>query len=256
MAKGSHQVRGIYLLPNLLTTTALFSAFYAIISAVKGFFDAAAMAIFVSMIMDALDGRVARLTNTESDFGVEYDSLADMVSFGVAPSLVMYIFALQSFGKIGWLIAFFYTATVALRLARFNTQIGVVNKSYFQGLPSPPAAAIIASMIWVADSYELKSEGLFITMGILAVCIGSLMVSNIRYNSFKEMDLKGRVPFVVLVIIMLIFVLVALRPPLVLLVAFSLYGLSGPILTLQRIRAKRGVRKKIQRSRREKGSNG
>ena len=249
MAKRTQTVRGIYLLPNLLTTTALFFAFYAIISAVSGDFNAAASAIFVSMIMDSLDGRVARLTNTESDFGVEYDSLADMVSFGVAPAMVMFLFALNSLPRFGWLISFIYMATVALRLARFNTQIGVVNKNYFQGLPCPPAAAVVASLIWVAESYDLQSQGFTILLALVAMCLGALMVSNVRYNSFKEMDLRGRVPFALVVLVMLVLVLIALKPPIVLLTAFGIYGLSGPVLTLMRIRAKRQVRNKIRRAR-------
>lgn len=241
------RARGIYLFPNLLTTAGLFAAFYAIVAAVKGHYDSAAMSIFVAMLMDALDGRVARLTNTESDFGVEYDSLADMVSFGVAPSLVIYIYALQNLGKLGWLVAFIYTASVALRLARFNTQYGVANKNYFQGLPSPPAAAVVASLVWVSEMYTIPTMPLFIIMATVTLIVSALMVSNIRYNSFKEMDLKGRVPFIALVVIVLGFVLVSLKPPVVFLCAFSIYAISGPVLTLLRLRSKRLLRKRVKR---------
>ena len=176
--------RGIYLLPNLFTTACLFSGFYSIVSAMSGKFEMAAIAIFIAMIMDGLDGRVARMTNTQSDFGAEYDSLADMVAFGLAPALVVFEWSLSSMGKLGWLAAFIYTASTALRLARFNTQVGIADKNYFQGLASPAAAAVVAGMIWVIQDYQLDVADFTIPATIVTVCVGLFMVSNVRYNSF------------------------------------------------------------------------
>ena len=196
--------RGIYLLPNLFTTAGLFAGFYGIVSAMNSQFESAAIAIFVAMIMDGLDGRIARLTNTQSDFGVEYDSLADMVSFGLAPALIVYQWALSGMGKLGWLAAFIYTASTALRLARFNTQAASVDKRFFQGLPSPAAAALVAGMIWLGETQELvEVTNLTIIAFPVTVLAGILMVSNIRFYSFKEVDLKGRVPFVGILLLVL-----------------------------------------------------
>jgi CDP-diacylglycerol--serine O-phosphatidyltransferase len=231
--------RGIYLLPNLFTTAALFAGFYAILAAVAGRFEAAAVAIFAAMVMDGLDGRVARLTNTQSYFGAEYDSLSDMVAFGLAPALVMYHFALVSLGKIGWLAAFVYTAGTALRLARFNTQIGVADKRYFQGLPSPAAAAIMAGAVWMAVEYGLRGIALEWLACILTTLSGLFMVSNFRYNSFKDVDFQGKVPFIVAVVVMLGFAVVFLQPPLVLFLLFLTYAFSGPVLTIARMRRAR-----------------
>ncbi len=235
--------RGIYLLPNLFTTANLFAGFYAIIAAIGARYEAAAVAIFVAMILDSLDGRVARLTNTQSDFGAEYDSMSDMVSFGIAPALVIYVWGLSQLGKLGWLAAFIYSAGAALRLARFNTQIKSADKRYFQGLPSPAAAAIIAGMVWVGNSYNMQGSSLMIPALILTVLAGMLMVSNIRYHSFKNLDLKGKVPFVAMLIVVLVFVFISIDPPQVLFAIFLLYALSGPVLTLIQLRKKRLLRK-------------
>lgn len=227
--------RGIYLLPNLLTTAGLFSGFFAIVSSMNGRFEAAAVAIFVAMIFDGLDGRVARMTNTQSEFGAEYDSMADMVSFGVAPAIVAYNWGLTGLGKIGWLAAFIYVAAAALRLARFNTQIGVADNRYFQGLASPAAAALVAGLIWVGVEYDINGQDYGIIVAIITGASGLLMVSNFKYNSFKEVNFHGKVPFVALLLIMLIFVVVATEPALVLFVAFALYALAGPINTFRTV---------------------
>lgn len=238
--------RGIYLLPNLFTTVNLFAGFYAIVASMRGHFDAAAIAVFIAMIMDFLDGRIARLTQTQTAFGMEYDSLSDMVSFGVAPALIMYHWAFIDLGQFGWLIAFIFTASVALRLARFNTQVKHNDKRYFQGLPCPAGAGIIAAVVWLGGNRP--HFGLFMDMilGAMAIFIAALMVSNIRYNSFKEIDLKNRIPFVALLVIVLIFVGIAIDPPSVLFIIFAVYGLSGPILTLIRLRKARFERKRAR----------
>lgn len=224
--------RGIYLLPNLFTTACLFSGFFAIVSAINGRFEEAAMAIFIAMILDGLDGRVARMTNTQSDFGAEYDSLSDMISFGLAPALVAYLWALSELGKFGWLVAFVYVACAALRLARFNTQIGVADKRYFQGLASPAAAALVAGMVWVVQDFALEAKTLAVPALIITLAAGLLMVSNIRYRSFKDIDPKGKVPFIAILVVVLIFVTIALEPPLVLFAAFLLYAVSGVVSTI------------------------
>lgn len=225
--------RGIYLLPNLLTTAGLFSGFYAIVGSMKGQFEAAAVAIFVAMIFDGLDGRVARLTNTQSKFGAEYDSMADIVSFGVAPALVAYNWGLSSLGKIGWVAAFIYVACAALRLARFNTTVGTADKRYFQGLASPAAAAVISSMVWVGVEFGVNGQEFNVIVALVTVITGLLMVSNFRYSSFKDIEWKGRVSFVMILGVVLIFAFVATRPAEVLLVVFALYALSGPITTIR-----------------------
>lgn len=225
--------KGIYLLPNLLTTASLFSGFFAMVSAANGMFENAAIAIFVSMVLDGLDGRVARMTNTQSKFGEEYDSLADMVAFGVAPGLVAFFWSLNSFGQFGWAITFIYVAGAALRLARFNTQIGSVDKKYFVGLPSPSAAAVVAGLVWcfqgVEPEFWLKAMTVLVVGGA-----GVLMVSNILYRSFKDLDLKGRVPFAAILVVVLVFVVVTLDPGTVLFAGFLVYGLSGPARALFR----------------------
>lgn len=235
--------RGIYLLPNLFTTAALFAGFYGIVAATKGQFETAAIAIYVAMLLDGLDGRVARLTNTQSDFGAEYDSLADMVSFGLAPALVMYEWILSDMGKLGWLAAFIYTAGAALRLARFNTQVGTADKRYFQGLASPAAAAIVAGMVWVGDIYLPEGPVLQYSSLVMTLVAGLLMVSNVRYHSFKGIDLKDKVPFVAMLIMVLVFVLVTYDPPSVLFSFFLIYALSGPVITLMQLRQRRAERK-------------
>jgi CDP-diacylglycerol---serine O-phosphatidyltransferase len=228
--------RGIYLLPNLLTTAGLFSGFYAVVSSMNGHFISAAVAIFIAMIFDGLDGRVARMTNTQSEFGAEYDSMADMVSFGIAPGLVAYNWALSGMGKFGWLAAFVFVACAALRLARFNTQVGTADKRFFQGLASPAAAGVIASLVWVGASYELNGHDHGLIMGCITILSGLLMVSNFRYNSFKEVDWKGKVNFLVVLVIVLVFVVVASSPAELLALIFILYACSGPITTIRTVK--------------------
>lgn len=224
--------KGVYLLPNLFTTAALFSGFYSIIAAMNGNFTHAAVAIFISMILDGLDGRVARLTRTQSAFGAEYDSLADMVSFGLAPALVAFTWALAPLGKVGWIAAFIYAVGAALRLARFNTMIGIEDKRYFTGLPSPAAAAIVAGVIWAANDSDVSGSSLAVVMTLLVPVVGLLMVSNVKYRSFKDLNIKGRVPFVVLLIAVLALVIAALEPAIVLMALFCLYGLWGLLGTI------------------------
>jgi len=235
--------RGIYLLPNLFTTAGLFAGFYAVISAMNGKFEAAAIAIFVAMVMDGFDGRVARMTNTQSDFGKEYDSLADMVSFGLAPALVIYQWALAPLGKIGFVGAFVFAAGAALRLARFNTQAATDDKRYFQGLASPAAAALVAGVVWVGDNLAWVREDWSVVALILTVSAGLLMVSNVRYYSFKDVNLKGRVPFMKILIVVGLFGLVAMDPAIVLFGMALLYALSGLVLTLVQLRQRRAERK-------------
>ncbi|MBO7923557.1 CDP-diacylglycerol--serine O-phosphatidyltransferase [Alteromonas sp. KS69] len=227
--------KGIYLLPNLLTTAGLFSGFFAVVSSMTGRFEAAAVAIFVAMVFDGLDGRVARMTNTQSDFGAEYDSMADMVSFGMAPALVAYNWGLTELGKFGWLAAFVYVAGAALRLARFNTQVGIADKRFFQGLASPAAAAVVAGLVWVGVEYDAVGTDYGIVVALVTGFAGLLMVSNFKYNSFKELNWHGKVPFVGLLIVLLIFVVVATEPALVLFIVFSLYALAGPINTFRTV---------------------
>ena len=235
---------GIYLLPNLFTTAALFAGFYAIVSAMHGRFTAAAIAIFIAMVMDGLDGRVARITKTQSDFGAQYDSLSDMVSFGLAPALIVYEWGMTGLGKLGWLAAFIYATTTALRLARFNTQVGVADKRYFQGLASPAAAAIMAGMVWVASDYGFTGDELKYMAIIITIVVSALMISNVRYSSFKEIDFKGKVPFLWAVMIMLIFSIVYLHPPGILFGLAIIYGCSGPILTIVQLKQRRELRRK------------
>lgn len=232
--------KGIYLLPNALTTASLFSGFYAIVSAANGMFDNAAIAIFVSMILDGLDGRVARMTNTQSKFGEEYDSLADMVAFGVAPGLVAFFWSLNGLGKVGWAITFIYVAGAALRLARFNTQIGSVDKKFFVGLASPAAAACVAGLVWCFHEFEPSSWLTLLTI-IVVGGTGVMMVSNILYRSFKDLDMRGRVPFAAILLVVLIFVVIALDPATVLFTGFLLYALSGPVRALFRGKPKRSA---------------
>ncbi|MDP3335118.1 MAG: CDP-diacylglycerol--serine O-phosphatidyltransferase [Methylococcaceae bacterium] len=224
--------RGIYLLPNLFTTGALFAGFYAITSAMGGRYETAVVAIFVAMILDGLDGRVARLTNTQSEFGAQYDSLSDMVSFAAAPALVMYLWAFSSLGKLGLFAAFVHMAGGALRLARFNTQLETADKRYFQGLPSPAAAAILAGFIWICIEYNYDMEVFRFFALALTISTGLLMVSNFRYSSFKEIDLKGRVPFFVAIAVMLAIAFVMAQPQTMLFLLFLGYAISGPVVTL------------------------
>lgn len=237
---------GIYLLPNLLTTAGLFAGFYAIVVALRGDFNLSAIMLFIAMIMDGLDGRIARLTHTQSAFGAEYDSLSDMVCFGIVPALVIFIWLLHNLGNLGWLISFIYVAAGALRLARFNTQIATADKRYFQGLSITPSAGLVASIVWLGNKYGMSGTFLTIVIALITILIAVLMVSNVRYHSFKQIDWKGRVPFVTVSIIVLAFVLVAINPPLVLFIIFFCYALSGPVLTLWNLRKARSMRKKSQ----------
>lgn len=242
--------KGIYLLPNLMTTAGLFAGFYAVIAGIQGNFEQGAIAILLAMIFDGLDGRIARMTNSCSAFGAEYDSLADMVSFGLAPALLMYQWMLHDFGKLGWLVAFVYTVAAALRLARFNTQVGVADKRYFQGLPSPAAAALLASLIWVVESNHLESvfEGVPALVGITALVLtlftGVMMVSNVRFSSFKEFNLKGKVPFMTLLVVVLVLVIITLEPAMLLFIIFFTYAFSGPVVTLLTLKKTRALRQK------------
>ena len=219
--------RGIYLLPNAFTTAALFCGFYAIVMAMNGQFSNAAVAIFAAMVLDATDGRVARLTNTQSEFGAQYDSLSDMVSFGAAPALIVYEWSLRGLGKMGWLAAFVYCAGAALRLARFNTNIAVVDKRFFQGLPSPAAAALVAGFIWLVDDLRIAGADFSWLSWAITVYAGLTMVTNVPFYSFKDVNFKKSVPFIAIFLIVLIFVAVSSDPPKVLFGLFVIYGLSG-----------------------------
>lgn len=231
--------KGIYLLPNLFTTAGLFAGFYAIIAAVDGHFANAAIAVFIALIMDGLDGRVARMTHTESDFGAEYDSMADMVSFGLAPALVIHQWALTSWGKLGWLAAFVFAACAALRLARFNTQVGIADKRFFQGLASPAAAALIAGFVWLGVDFGWEGTDKSVIAMFVSIGAGVLMVSNIRYHSFKQFDLRGKVPFMVIVALMLTFAVIYLHPPVMLFAGFFIYAISGPVMALLKFKQRR-----------------
>ena len=227
--------RGIYVLPNLFTTAALFCGFFAIVQAMQGGFEQAAVAIFIAMVLDGLDGRVARLTRTQSAFGAEYDSLSDMVSFGVAPALVMYVWALKDMGRLGWIAAFIYCVGAALRLARFNTTLEVVDKRYFQGLPSPAAAALVAGFVWVVIDNGMAGTDVSWLAAVITVFAGVTMVSNIRYYSFKDINLRKSVPFVVVAAIALVFALMALKPEVTLFGFFVAYALSGYVQAALRL---------------------
>lgn len=232
--QGGKSVRrkGVYLLPNLFTTGALFSGFYAIVAAINSQFEQAAIAIFVSMIFDGLDGRVARMTNTQSAFGAEYDSLADCISFGAAPALVSYLWSLNNLGKVGWMIGFVYMACAALRLARFNVEHDVADNRYFTGLPSPSAAALVAGMVWAGSDWGIAGVDAVIPAALLTAYAAVMMVSNVKFSSFKEIDFKGRVPFVAILVVVLAIAVIFSDPSRVLLGVFLLYSLSGPIGSL------------------------
>jgi CDP-diacylglycerol--serine O-phosphatidyltransferase len=228
---GALRRRGIYLLPNLFTTGALFFGFFAIVQAMNGRFETAAIAIYVAMVLDGLDGRIARLTHTTSEFGAQYDSLSDMVSFGAAPALVMYEWALKDMGKLGWIAAFVYCVGAALRLARFNTNIDVVDKRYFQGLPSPMAAALVAGLVWVFDDFGIDRElWLSIIAWLVTMYAGITMVSNVPFYSFKEFNLKRAVPFWVVVVIAAGIGVISLKPSVVLFLLFLGYAASGYVM--------------------------
>jgi len=218
--------KGIYILPNLFTSAALFAGFYAIMQARLGHFEAACLAIYAAMIMDIIDGRLARLTNTMSEFGSEYDSLSDMVSFGVAPALVMYDFILADLGRLGSLIAFIYIACAALRLARFNVQ-KVSDNRFFIGVPSPGAAAMLASVAWVIIDYGLDPSAFAIPLAVIVVVIAFSMVSNIKYRSFKDVDFRDKMPFVGLILLVVVIAIIYLDPPLAFLSIGTIYIVSG-----------------------------
>ncbi len=245
-AAGRRPARAVYLLPNLFTTGGLFAGFYAIIAAGQGKFGHACVAIFIAALLDGLDGRIARLTNTQSEFGVQYDSLADLVSFGMAPALVMYHWALQylradspALGKLGWLAAFLYAACAALRLARFNSQVSTVDKRWFVGLASPAAAAIMASFVWTLHDFGWEGAALRLPAVAVTITVALLMVSNLRYTSFKggRGGPQGeRVPFWALLLVVAALIALAMYPPQTLLLVFALYALSGPVMAVFRRR--------------------
>lgn len=234
--------RGIYLLPNLFTTAALFAGFYAIVQAMNGHFELAAVAIFVAMVLDGLDGRVARMTHTQSAFGAEYDSLSDMVSFGVAPALIAYVWALKGMGKLGWMAAFVYCVGAALRLARFNTQLEVADKRYFQGLPSPAAAALVAGLVWVMNEHGIDGSNATWLAFVVTLFAGLTMVSNVRYYSGKDINLRRSVPFIVVFLIAMGFVLIAYSPPEMLFGVVAVYALSGYVMSAWTMLRKRKIK--------------
>ncbi len=241
LLKGKLPRRGIYLLPNLFTTAALFAGFYSIVQAMNGRFEYSAIGILIAMVLDGLDGRVARLTRTESAFGAEYDSLSDMVSFGAAPALVSYVWALQGMGRLGWIAAFVYCAGAALRLARFNTATEVADKRFFLGLPSPAAAALIAGLVWVMNDYQVSGGDVrWLAWGV-TVFAGLSMVSNLRFYSFKDINLRKSVPFVFMLLLVLSFVLISVDPPMVLFSGFVAYALSGYVMWFWELRKNKSV---------------
>lgn len=219
--------KGIYILPNLFTLAALFGGFYAIVMAINGRFDLAAVGVFCAMVLDSLDGRVARMTNTQSAFGEQMDSLSDMVSFGAAPAIISYVWALQSLGRWGWIAAFVYCACAALRLARFNVNTAIVDKRFFQGLPSPAAAALVAGFIWLMNDLGVKGPTVAWPMFALALYSGLTMVTNVPFYSFKDVHLKKSVPFAVIVLIALGIAIINIDPPIVIFGVFVFYGFSG-----------------------------
>ena len=251
MTEKRQNKRGIYILPSIFTTFALFAGFYSIVASINGDYILAAISIMVAMLWDTLDGRVARLTNSQSAFGAEYDSLSDLVSFGVAPALLVYLWSLSDLGRIGWLAAFIYLVCAALRLARFNTQVGTADKRYFQGLPSPAAAGVIASMIWLKfwnfESLDIGvvSFSYYIGIAITIIC-GLLMVSNVRYFSFKEFDSKNKTSFRFLLLSVLSLILLLYKPNIILFTGFFIYMLSGPIITMIGLYNKRNQKKQAK----------
>jgi CDP-diacylglycerol---serine O-phosphatidyltransferase len=242
VSEGGRRVRrrGIYLLPNLLTTGAMFAGFFAVISGMGGDFHNACVAILVAMFLDGLDGRVARLTNTQSAFGAEYDSLSDMLAFGVAPALICFSWALSALGKLGWTAAFIYVACAALRLARFNVQQGTADKRFFTGLASPSAAGLVVFMVWSFDTYDVQITSVVsVFAAALTVLAGILMIINLRYYSFKDLDFRNRVPFFAILAMIFIIVIVALNPPVVLFTMAIIYAFSGPAFAIYARRKKK-----------------
>lgn len=241
VSEGGRKVRrrGIYLLPNLLTTGAMFAGFYAVIAGMDGDFRNACVAIIVAMVLDTLDGRVARLTNTQSAFGAEYDSLSDLVAFGMAPALLCFSWALSSLGKAGWTICFIYVACAALRLARFNVQLGTTDKRFFVGLASPSAAGLVVFMVWALFENQVEVTGLIALLAALVtLTAAALMVVNIRYYSFKDLDMRNRVPFIVMILVVLFFVVVSWDPPIMLFTMAIMYAGSGPVMAVYARREK------------------
>lgn len=222
--------RGVYILPNLFTIGAMFAGFYAIIAAAKGLYEVAAIAILIAIILDGMDGRVARLTGSVSEFGAQMDSMSDMVCFGVTPALVLYSWSLSSLGKVGWLIAFLYMVATALRLARFNSQDQGEDKRYFHGLATPIAAGLVATFIWVCTKYAISGHALAYFMGVVTIILAILKVSNLPYRSFKDINLRSRVSFFVILLMVLIIALIILDPQDVLLAIFLFYTLSGLVM--------------------------
>ena len=247
--------RGIYLLPNLFTTFGVFCGFYGMVASMSGKYSEACLALFIAMLMDSFDGRVARMTNTESDFGAEFDSLADIISFGVAPALIVYNWAsLHQLGKLGWLAAFAFVICGALRLARFNVMPETTDKNYFQGMPIPAAAAVLISLVWIGEKMAWDAASLAVPVVITTAVSALLMVSNFRYHSFKKVDWKGKVPFVAVLVMVLVMIMIVANPPIVLFPVFALYALSGPVFTLVQIRKLRSERNS-QRTKPDKESD-
>ncbi len=238
------RVKGVYLLPNLFTIAGMFAGFYAIIGGLMGHYENAVIAIFIAIIMDGLDGRVARWTHSQSEMGAQLDSLADMLSFGIAPAMVMYSWSLSILGKPGWLVAFIYTVCTALRLARFNSQDQGDDKRYFMGLNTPTAAALVASIIWTFNANDISGISVAIPMAILMFLLGLLKVSTIRYRSFKDFDTRNRVSLVVILILILLLVLITLRPPETLFILTFAYVISGPLVLIWQFIRHKNVKKK------------
>jgi CDP-diacylglycerol--serine O-phosphatidyltransferase len=223
--------RGIYILPNLFTTGVLFGGFYAIVQAMNTRYEHAAIAIFIAMVLDGLDGRVARLTRTQSEFGAEYDSLADVVAFGAAPALVMYEWALRPLGRLGWIVAFAYCAATALRLARFNVMHDIVDRRFFQGLPSPAAAALVAGFVWIVDDLNIqRTDWLHAVASVVTLFAAVTMVTSVPFYSFKDINFRRSVPFWAVLVIVLGLIVVSANPPLVLFGLFVAYSVSGYVL--------------------------
>lgn len=241
-AENQHR-RGVYLIPNLLTTSALFAGFYSIISSMSGDWAKACMAIFVAQLLDGADGRVARMTHTQSEFGAQYDSMSDIIAFGLAPAILAFQWSLSGMDKAGWVAAFIFVAGAALRLARFNVQIGKIDKKYFVGLASPAGAAVIWAVIWSLDEFGISGDQMTWLMLFLVPLIGIMMVSPIRYFSFKEISAQRRIPFFALLAIVMVFSLIALDPPRVLLGFALVYALHGPVMEVGRLmkRKKKGT---------------
>lgn len=229
------RLRGIYLLPNFLTLIGIFAAFYAIIASMLGKFEYAAIAIMVAVMFDGLDGRVARMANAETAFGAQLDSLADMISFGLAPALLLYTWSLSTLGKPGWLVAFLYVACTALRLARFNVQLEHPDKHFFQGLNTTVSAACVSALVWTCVSHDIHFSGMVVLVMSLTVALALLKVSNIPYRSFKDIDVRNKVPFLAILLVVLVFVLIAFEPPLILFILSLLYVLHGPVIALLKL---------------------